>query len=90
MARLKLSVQVVEVNLTADDWELFTSMDGADDVAEALNSSFKSLVNAGKSRDDVEVEMEKVMSEHSSFGAIDSEPLWMLRQLLTDVFGREE
>lgn len=71
---------------SADDWQLYTDMDGVAAVAEALNRTFEESVNSGKSRSEVEIAMLRVMAKYDEFGADDSEPFDRLGELLDEVF----
>lgn len=73
---------VLEVNLTGDQWELFTNSMDCTEATTALNSTFNLLSAAGATKDVFRKEMESVMSKYSEFGASDSEPRWKLEDLL--------
>lgn len=76
----------VKLDYDADEWDLYTDMDGVEDVAKNLNETFVQSVNSGMSRDEVESAVYKKMREYKQFGASDSEPGHVLEYLLRKVF----
>lgn len=87
--QVKRTAVVSDLNMTAEDWELYDEQ-GADDAAKALNQTFMDSVNAGKDRREVESDMQKVMHQYADLGADDSEPYYHLQDLLDRAFGREQ
>ena len=87
MRNLTVVPKVTECNLTADQWELYTAIFNCNKAARALNSAFKRLVNSGMDRVKVYHEMAKVMDKYSAYGAADSEPYYVLEDLLKAVYG---
>lgn len=75
--------------LTADDWELYMSKEGAEEAAVALNNALAEAVNAGMSGEEVESAMHGLMSRLSKFGAMDTEPRYVLTTLLRRIFGKD-
>lgn len=70
-----------KVEMTAREWELFTSMPGADKAADTLNDAMNTLL------EDIEKSVrnfEEVMYGLSEFGASDSEPFYHYRRILRD------
>lgn len=83
----KLGIKIViDPTFSADDWELFM-LPGSDEVASELNASLKEAVNSGMSKRDAYDAVYVVMKKHSSFGAADSEPLWLLERSLNKIYG---
>ena len=83
----KLNKRVlVNVNLTPDDWDLYTSEPEVERVAEYLNTRFNDCVNAGWARDLVQRTMYKEMNLYKHWGAFDTEPRSVLEELLDGVF----
>lgn len=78
----------VQVNYSADDWDLYTSVDSVELAALALNRCFEESVNGGLARGEVERAMHRKMMEFRHFGASDSEPYYVLDRLLDKTFGR--
>jgi hypothetical protein len=72
--------------LTADDWQLYTSMDGAEEVAKSLNTSLAYAVNLNEGREYVETFMGVAMRRHDKFGAFDTEPRYVLQALLNVIY----
>lgn len=83
--RVKKKV-TVEVNLTARDWELFTASMDCTKAAEALNIAATDALNTGDP-----ITASRMFSEAQNkwafYGAADSEPSAMFRDLLREVFG---
>lgn len=77
----------VEVSLTASDWQLY--LDVSENVARVLNARFMVLVNGGTPREEVRRSMEQLMGELATHGANDTEPRWVLADMLDEVFGKE-
>ena len=73
---------VMNIALTADQWQLFTASMKCGTAARALNSTFNALSKRGANKDEFRVGMEAVMEQYSDYGASDSEPRWMLEDLL--------
>ncbi len=86
--KAKLNKRVlVDVRLTPDDWDLYTSEPEVERVAEYLNERFNEFVNAGWDRTLVRKSMDKHMRLYSAWGANDTEPHRVLEQLLEEVYG---
>jgi len=83
----KIKITGVRLTLTAHDWQLYPGP-GADHVAEKLNAAIAE--NVAEGRITTRRAAEAVMAEHSRFGATDTEPRWVLHDLLDDIFGKEE
>ena len=81
-----LTITGVEVKLTASDWELFTSKPGAEEAARHLNREFESLIRQGFSKEEVDSKMNALMETYSHLGARDTEPRYVLKQLLLEAF----
>ena len=79
----------IKVNLTPTQWELYTSSMDCQPAADALNMSFETHFNAGKSRSQVDWVMQGVMTNFSEFGTTDTEPQSVLYDLLDETFGPE-
>lgn len=77
----------VNLKLTPDDWDLYTSEPEVERVAEYLNERFNEFVNAGWDRTLVRQSMDKHMRLYSAWGANDTEPHYVLEQLLEEVYG---
>lgn len=80
----KIQITGVRLTLTARDWQLYP---GADHVARQLNAAIAE--NVAEGRITTRRAAEAVMAEHSRFGATDTEPRWVLHDLLDDIFGKE-
>lgn len=81
--------KTVTVNLTADQWELYTTSypDGCALAAGEINDAIEAAVNAGKTRAEVVEAVDPVFEQFAHLGARDTEPRWVFNALLTDIFG---
>ncbi len=75
--------------LSADDWELYTNEEGAEEAAQAINNALAEAVNAGLPPDQVEDHMHKIMLNIRGFGALDTEPRAVLRTILSRIYGKD-
>lgn len=87
--KVKILKRVIELDLTADDWQLYTVSMNCNAAAAALNKAIIESVGEGLSRDETDYAVEKVMDKYSSFGAYDSEPRGVLRDTLDKIYGKE-
>jgi hypothetical protein len=78
----------VKLTHTAHDWALYANQLGAEDAASVLNWKFEEFVNSGMERDEVKRRMYSVMDIYEQLGAHNTEPQWILRDLLNRVFGK--
>ena len=86
----KVSAEISPVGLTANQWELYSSMKGSASVARILNNTFTKAVNSGKSPVEVRKAVEAKMEKYASNGACDTEPRWVLNSLMVHVFGESD
>ncbi len=77
---------VMTINLTPDQWQLFTASMDCAGVAKILNNQFNHLSKRGVSRAEFESTMDALMSKYSKYGASDSEPRYVLEELLDEQF----
>lgn len=80
---------VYELVWDAEMWDLYTDMDGVEDVARDLSETFSDLVNKYSDRHEVRRRMERKMRDFARFGADDTEPRYALEDILDAVFGVE-
>lgn len=83
---LEDSLGRIDVNLTADQWGLFTHSMDCTEAADALNQVVEDNVNLGLDRDEVEVEVYKIMDTYSDYGASDTEPRVVLTSILDELY----
>jgi hypothetical protein len=79
--------KTIELSLTADDWDLYTSKEGAEACALRLNQLLEQCVNYRMGMKDTYYRMINEMQTESAFGAADSEPLRVLDDVLELVYG---
>lgn len=80
----------ITITLSAADWQLFESMKGADQVANTMNKVLMLSVNAGKTPEEVWADMMPVMSKFGEFGARDSEPEYVLTDVLNIIYNTDK
>ena len=67
----------IKLNLTARQWQLYSDMDGVEDAATAMNVLIAESLNAGRVNEAYEV-----LQKFRRFGAADSEPYWVLEDIV--------
>ena len=78
----------VDCNLTAEQWQLFAAMAGADAAAEALNLAVNTGCNApDATRASACRTISDTQRKYSKLGATDSEPYYVVDCILDKVFG---
>lgn len=79
----------VKINLSAQEWQLYTSMEGAEEAAQRINCAAEEAMRTND-RDAAETAIFAAMRKERSFGATDSEPIHVLWHLLDKVYGKED
>ena len=79
-------VSKVECRLTPEEWELYCSNPGVQQVAYILNNSVEHFCNNGYQKDQGCISLNRIFKEFTSYGAVDAEPMDSLDKILTDVF----
>lgn len=84
----------LNLTLTRRDWELFSPdkelpAKRVAEAAKALNKAVVDAITAGMSRSEVEKAVNAVRDQYADTGAGDSEPGYVLRDLLDDIFSNE-
>lgn len=79
--------KAIELQLTADDWDLYTGSLDCEPAAKALNVEIAAIINAAPNKDKAYFEGCKVLELYSEFGAGDTEPRYVLRNILAEFFG---
>lgn len=72
----------IQVPLTADDWDLYTSSMDCTPAALDLNQTFENAVNAGLDLEEVERRVYSIQRKWSKFGASDTEPNAVVQQII--------
>ncbi len=87
---LQARKKIVKLDHSADDWQLYTSScHGCNDAAHEINTAIIDAVNSGLTQMQTCGAALKVMQKYSHLGAMDSEPMYVLDNLLGNLFGRE-
>lgn len=90
MKNLSKTVTVkVKIKFTANQWQLFSDMEGVDVAVDDLNSTLETSVNEGKTRQEIIDIMDVIMSKHADVGAADTEPDQLLADALDEIFGKQ-
>jgi len=79
--------KTIDLFLTAEDWDLYSTKDGVEGAADRLNAELERCVNEGMGIDDTSRIMIKTMEYEREFGATDSEPVRVLEDLLDLIYG---
>lgn len=79
--------KAITLELTGDDWDLYTGSRDCEPAAKALNVEIAAIINAAPNKDKAYFEGCKVLELYSGFGAGDTEPRYVLRNILAEFFG---
>ena len=78
----------ITLNLTAEQWDLYTSMENIEYVAKDLNTHISDIFNSNDGPTAF-VKATHILDLYSEFGAADTEPYAVLREL-HDYFFKDE
>lgn len=81
-------IRDVTVALSADDWQLFTASMDCTEAARALNIAASEGLSL-PTREEAWAHWETVSDLWAKYGAADTEPRWVMRDLMDQVFGEE-
>ena len=81
--------KTVKISLCAEQWQLFTCSMDCDQAAEHINRSIERSFNQGDSREVCQKKALEAMKMNSKYGAMDSEPLWVLEDLIDFLYQKE-
>ena len=76
----------VTLNLSAARWELYVNKPCVNTVADRINREVEAILNAAADRGEAYSSSYKVLEKYSKYGATDTEPVWVLRDILDKVF----
>ena len=79
--------KAMSLKLTGDDWDLYTGSRDCEPTAKALNLAIAAIINASTNKDEAYNKGCKVLDLYSEFGASDTEPRYVLRNILAEFFG---
>jgi hypothetical protein len=81
--------RVVTIDHTARDWQLYSSMEGAEDCADRLNRGVARVINENPVRTQAWEAATQILNMRSNahFGSADTEPLVVLECIFEDVYG---
>ena len=78
-----------QVNLTADQWQLFTASMDCTEAAESLNRMAEIAIASSSNSREAMRRMANTINKYSDFGAADSEPIYVMRRLFAEAYGQE-
>ena len=76
----------IALKLTAEDWDLYTEMDNVEYVAKDLNTHISDIFNSNDGLTAF-AKAKIILEQYSEFGAADTEPYAVLRELHEMFFG---
>lgn len=79
--------RTIKLQLTAEQWQLYTSSMDCRMAARTINSKVARIINAASDKDQAYRNACEVLNLYSDFGASDSEPRYVLRKVLAEFFG---
>jgi hypothetical protein len=80
-------VVTVSINLTSEQWELYTSIGGHEEAAAALNKDLENIFNSVELTDrEKQVRAYNCLDDFAEFGAADSESRYVLEDLFKLIF----
>jgi hypothetical protein len=79
-------VRKVTVNLTADEWQIFSDMPGANRAAAEMSKLASKALSSANKEEAIELFSEG-KSKWIEYGSCDTEPRWVFADLADEVFG---
>jgi len=86
MRGLIITKQAV-ITLAAEDWQLYAALPLSGQVAADLNRTIEKAFNRGQTRREIEEQALQLMRANREYGAMDTEPLAVLEELLDELCG---
>ncbi len=74
------------INLTPDQWALYSSMEGVDVACEELNRAAEAAVAAARDPSQAMTLIYPTLRKWQEMGALDTEPLWTASALFNECF----
>jgi hypothetical protein len=93
MKRVNLVSTVRSIDLTGEDWDLYTSVTPKDVIEAAvqdINTTIADNFNAGRDRTAVACAGFAALAKYRALGATDSEPIAVLEELMDTLFPEED
>lgn len=78
-----------QVNLSAEDWQLYTSSMDCEAAAQGLNRGIEDAIGTSSTVNEAYKKFCKVANAFRAFGAADSEPQYVAEDILTKAFGEQ-
>ena len=79
--------RTLKLHLTAEQWQLYTASMDCVLTARLINSNVAKIINAASDKDQAYRRACEVLDKYADFGASDSEPRYVLRNVLAEFFG---
>lgn len=76
-----------QINLTPAQWELYASSMDCSEAAEALNRAAEEAIASSVSKWEAMKKMTPTMRKYADFGACDTEPQYVAKQIMLEAFG---
>lgn len=76
----------VSLDLTAEQWQLYSSKPRVKTVARSMNREIETICNATISASEARWAAEKVLDKYREYGTADTEPCGVLRDILARVY----
>ena len=88
--RIVTGMTISLLNVSADEWDLYSQTRPLESAAAAdeINRAIIDAVNSGTDRRGGESAAHKVMGQYADLGAMDSESLWRLGEVLDRLYDR--
>lgn len=77
----------IELKMTAQEWQLYCSMDGIDAIADQINRGVEEAVNSSSNTKEALAKIFEVLAKYSKFGAYDTEPCGVAEYLVEKIYG---
>jgi hypothetical protein len=76
----------IRLDLTAEDWDLYTNMKGSSNAANFLNLNVAQVLNTTEDFREAVRACNKFMDRMSEYGASDTEPMHMLGKIISKFY----
>lgn len=90
MAKITFSPRKVTLALSAMDWQLYSSMEGVEEVAVKINKAVEVAINESTTKIEAGRKVDEVLNTYRKFGASDTEPCGVARDLLRRAFNNAD
>jgi hypothetical protein len=74
------------INLTADEWDLYSHEPGAEEAACAMSDALQDAINTSDTEAEAQAKAWPTWKKYADLGATDSEPMWKLERILQKAY----